>query len=125
MKLVAAVLLGVFATFTLTIAFEAGVINFLFAKGVWLPFAELAVGGPLVALIVGSLIGLIAKERARVAAVLGFAPWITWLVIEVGFGHWSRWPIVVVISALYLAVGIGVAGLVGGRTTRSAILSSR
>jgi len=75
MKLLVSIVLGVFASFGLTILGEMIVIRSI-RMGAHLPFAELAVGGPLVALTAGSLIGLIAKERSRIAAALGLAPWV-------------------------------------------------
>jgi hypothetical protein len=126
MKLLVAIVLGVFASFGLTILGELIVIRSI-TMGAHLPFAELAVGGPLVALTVGSLIGLIAKERARVAAALGLAPWIAFLLIGTGRGHSavSWWAILIAAASIYLALGIGAAAFVGGRMARSAAKGSQ
>jgi hypothetical protein len=126
MRMVAAVLLGVFATFGLTIVGEFFVMNLL-AKGARLPFAELVVGCPLIALVVGSLIGLVAKEKALVAAVLGIAPWVIFLVAGAGQGRMatSWWVIMLVAASIYLGLGIAAAALVGGRMVHSAALNSR
>lgn len=120
MRLLVAVILGVFASFGLTILGELIVIRSI-TMGAHLPFAELAVGGPLVALTVGSLIGLIVKERARVAAALGLAPWIAVLLIVTGRGHsgLSWWAILIAAASIYLALGIGAAAFVGGRMAHS------
>lgn len=125
MKLVAAVLVGVLATFGFTIVGEFVAMN-LRNKGTHLPFAELAVGCPLIALMVGSLIGLIAKEKAKVAAALGIAPWVIFLMLGAGRGHTtaSWWVIMLAVASIYLALGIAAATLVGGRMVRSATLNS-
>jgi hypothetical protein len=126
MKLVTAVLLGVLATFGLTIVGEFFVMNVL-AKGVRLPFAEMVVGCPLIALVVGSLIGLVAKEKALVAAALAIAPWAIFLVLGAGRGRtaFSWWVIMLAAATIYLGLGIAAAALVGGRMVRSAALNSR
>jgi hypothetical protein len=120
MKLSVAVVLGVLASFGLTILGELAVIRSR-AMGTHLPFAELAVGGPFVALTVGAFIGLIAKERARVAAALGLAPWIAVLLIGAGRGHsgFSWWTILITATSIYLALGIAAAALVGRRMVRA------
>jgi len=126
MKLVAAVLLGVFATFGLTIGGEFFVMTLL-AKGVHLPFAELVVGCPLIALVVGSLIGVVAKEKALIAAALGIAPWVIFLVLGAGRGRTSAswWLIMLAAASIYLALGIAAAALVGGRMLHSAAPNSQ
>src|SRR5450432_115917 len=99
MKLVAAVLVGVFATFGFTIVGESLVTN-LVAAGARLPFAETAVVCPLIALLVGALVGLIAKEKARAAAALGIAPWIIFLLLAAGRGRTavSWWVIMLAVA---------------------------
>jgi hypothetical protein len=126
MRLLVAVFLGVFASFGLTIFGELIVLRSI-AMGAHLPFAELAVGGPLVAVTVGSLIGLIAKERARVAAALGLSPWIAVLLIGTSRGHsgLSWWAILIAAVSIYLALGIGAAAFVGGRMARASAGGTR
>jgi uncharacterized membrane protein len=119
MRLVAGMLVGVFATFGLTVVAEFLLLK-LHAKGVRLPFVELVLVGPLIALVVGSLIGLIAKEKARAAAALGIAPWAL-LVLGAFWGQTtvSSWMIMLAVASIYLVLGIAAASLVGGRMVRA------
>jgi hypothetical protein len=67
--------------------------------------------------MVGSLIGLIAKEKAQTAAALGIAPWIIFMALGAGRGHTaaSWWVIMLTVSSIHLLLGIAAATLVGGR----------
>lgn len=119
MRLVAGMLVGVFATFGLTVVAEFVFLKLL-AKGVRPPFVELVLAGLLIALVVGSLIGLIAKERARAAAALGIAPWVL-----LGLGaFWgqttaSSWVIMLAVALMYFVLGIAASSLVGVRMVRA------
>jgi hypothetical protein len=123
MKMVAAAFVGVFATFGLTIAMGSFVMNQIGA-GSRLPFFELVIGCPLISLVVGALIGLIAKERARAAAALGIAPWVIFLAFGAGKGRHigpatSWWLIMLAAVSIYLGLGIVAAAFVGGRMIRA------
>jgi len=124
MRLVAGMLVGVFATFGLGVVAVFLLLK-LHAKGVRLPFVELVLVGPLTAIVVGSLIGLIAKERARAAAALGIAPWAL-LVLGAFWGQTtvSSWVITLAVASAYLVLGIAAASLVGGRMARSVTFNS-
>ena len=116
MKMVSAVFVGVFATFGLTIVME----SFVMAR---LRFFELTIGCPLIALVAGALIGLIAREGARAAAVLGIAPWVIFLAFGAGKGRHigpagSWWLFMLAVVSIYLGLGIVAAALVSGRTVR-------
>jgi hypothetical protein len=116
MRIVSAVFVGVFATFGLTIVME----YFVMAR---LRFFEVAIGCPLIALVVGALIGLIAKERARASAALGIAPWVFFLAFGAGKGRhrgpvWSFWLIMLAMVSIYWGLGILAANSVGRRIVR-------
>jgi Ni/Fe-hydrogenase subunit HybB-like protein len=125
MKLFVVIVLGVFASFALTILSEQLVFG-LISKGARLPFAELGVVNPLIALIVGTLAGLFMKNKTRVAAALSLAPWTVWLVLATNGSHStvSRWATLIVIGLLYLALGIGAAIFVGGRMAHTSARGS-
>ena len=113
MKLVITVALGVLASFALTVFSEMIVFSYISAHT---RFPELLV----VALIVGALVGLVAKEKARTAAGLSLAPWALWLIFSTN-GSSSpllRWVTTVALVSLYFAFGVGVAAFVGRRMTR-------
>jgi hypothetical protein len=127
MKLVAAVLVGVFVTFTLTALAEMVVMS-LRDRGERLPHFEAAVMFPLIALIVGCLVALIAKNKARLAAILGFAPWIAYLLLEAGRRHaalsWRGWVILITLTSIYCGLGVGAAVFVSARMNRSVVANS-
>jgi len=125
MKLVAAVLLGVLLTFALTALGELAAMS-LRDGSVHLPYFEAAVLFPLTALIVGCLIGLIAKNRARLAAILGLAPWVVYSLLATGRGHvaFSWWLILIILTSIYWGLGVGAAVFVSGRMNRSLVPNS-
>ena len=125
MKLIAAVLLAVFVTFALTALGEMAAMS-LRDKGARLAYFEGAVIFPLIALIVGCLIGLIAKNKAALAAILGFAPWIVYSLLETGRGHTalSWWVILITLTSVYLGLGVGAAVFVSERMNRAVVPSS-
>jgi hypothetical protein len=117
MKLFFVIVLGVFASFVLTILGE----QILFSSAtpsVRLLFPEF----PVVALTVGILVGLIVREKARVAAALSLAPWTVWLIVATNGrdSTVSRWVTTIAIASVCFALGIGAAAFVGGRMARSA-----
>lgn len=70
---------GTVGCFTVTVLFEFAIFS-LMEKGYHLPFAEM-VSLPLIALLIGSLVGLIAEEKAQLGAALGLAPWLVSFVL--------------------------------------------
>jgi hypothetical protein len=117
MKFFSVIVLGVFASFALTILGE----QILFSSAtpsVRLLFPEF----PVVALTVGILVGLIVREKARVAAALSLVPWTVWLIVATNGkdSTVSRWVTTTAIALVCSALGIGAAAFVGGRMARSA-----
>jgi hypothetical protein len=125
MKLFIVIVLGVFASFALTILSEQLVFG-LMSKGARLPFAELVVINPLIAIIVGILAGLLSRGNARLAAAWSLAPWIVWLVLATNGMHSTvfRWATTIATGLLYLAAGIGAAVFVAGRMANSSTKDS-
>jgi hypothetical protein len=120
MKLVVAVLIAVFLTFALTAIGELAAMS-LRDGSVHLPYFEAALLFPVTALIVGCLIGSIAKNKARLAAILGLAPWVVYTLLETGRGHvaLSWWLILITLTSIYWGLGVGAAVFVSGRMNRS------
>src|ERR1700694_24876 len=89
MKLLLAIVLGIVASFGLTILSE--LIWFSSATNkVWRLYPEFFG----VAVIVGALVGLTARKQARVAAALSLTPWCVSLVVGANGGQTSsRWAI--------------------------------
>ena len=109
-----AVVLGIVASFGLTILSEVVLFSSWMPKSARLLFAEF----PVVAVVVGILVGFIAKERARVAAGLSLAPWAAWLIVATNWTHStiSRWATTVIVISLCVALGICAAHFVGRRS---------
>ena len=119
MRSVFAVCAGILATFGLTVVMASLAFNEHSVVS-HLPFFELAVACPLIAIVVGVLIGLIAKDRAQAAAVFGMAPWVMFLVFEAGKGRHrgpavSWWLIMLAVASVYFGLGIVAAVLTGRR----------
>jgi hypothetical protein len=108
MKLLLAIVLGIVASFGLTILSE--LIWFSSATNkVWRLYPEFFG----VAVIVGALVGLTARKQARVAAALSLTPWCVSLVVGANGGQTSsRWAITIGLVSLYLALGVGSAHFV-------------
>jgi hypothetical protein len=125
MRLVAVVLLGVSVTFALTAVGEETAMS-LRDKGTLLPYFEGAVLFPLVALIVGSLIGLLARNKALLVALLAFAPCVVYALLETGRGHaaFSWWLILITLVSIYFGLGVGAAVCVSARVNRSVVPNS-
>ena len=117
MKLFFVIALGVFASFALTILGEQMIFGSM-SQRARLLFPELLV----VTLVVGVLVGLIARHKAGIAAALSLAPWAVWLVIATNAGHStvSRWATTTAVVSVYFALGVGAAALVGRRMARYA-----
>jgi hypothetical protein len=122
MKLFFVIVLGVFASFALTILGE----QILFSSGIP-SFRFLFPEFPVVAVTVGVLIGLIAREKARVAAAFALAPWSIWLIVATNGNHSpvSRWVTTIAVISVCFVLGIGAAALVSGRLARIAVRASR
>jgi hypothetical protein len=125
MKLVALVLLGLFVFFALTAVGEMAAVS-LRDEGLRLPYFETAVLFPLVALIVGSLIGLLAKSKSLLAAILVFAPSSVYVLLGTGRAHagLSWWLILVTLTSIYIALGVSAAVSVSGKMNRSIVPNS-
>jgi hypothetical protein len=118
MKLFFIVVLGVLASFALTILGE----QILFSSAT--PSARLLFPEfPVIALIVGVLIGLMAREKARVAAAFALAPWSIWLIVATNGSHStvSRWVTTIAVILVCFVLGIGAATFVDGRLARFAL----
>jgi hypothetical protein len=122
MKLFVGVVVGVLASFALTI------LAALVAFSSWMPNSVglLPLELPLVALVVGVLVGLIVRDRARIAAALSLTPWAIWLILATNWSQSSvsRWVTTIGVVSVCVALGIGAAAFVGGRMARSAGKSS-
>ncbi len=121
MKLFLAIVLGIVASFALTILSEFIWFSSTTNK-VWRLYPEFFG----VAVIVGALVGLTARKQARLAAALSLAPWSLSLVVGANTGHstMSRWTTTIALVSMYFALGVVVAALVGRRMTRSAARGS-
>ena len=122
MKLFVVIVFGVFASFALTILSEQILFSSM-ATSVRLLFPEF----PVVALTVGVLVGLLVREKARVAAALSLAPWSVWLIVASNGSHStvSRWVTTIAVVSVCFALGVGAAAFVGGRMARSAARGGR
>jgi hypothetical protein len=111
MKLFLTVLLGIFASFALTILAELLLLRSSISGIALLLLPEF----PVVTALVGILVGLIIRDKARVAAMLSLAPWTLYMIIGTNWNHssLSRWLITVVLVLVYSAIGVGAAVLVG------------
>ncbi len=116
MKKLIVVVLGVLASFVLTIL--SARILFRFATNeAALRFAVRYVSSPLIALAVGALVGLAIRDKARVVAALSLTPWALWIVLTTNWSvaTLSQMAITIVSVAVYLSLGISAAAFVGGR----------
>jgi len=113
MKLLVAIVLGVLASFGLTIVGEV----LLFSS--WMPRSvrHLYPEFPVVALAVGLLVGVIVRERAKIAAMWSLTPWAIWLIVASNRGPSTvkLRIITVAVVSLCFSVGIGAAALVDRR----------
>lgn len=120
MKKLIVVVLGVFASFALTIL--SARILFRFASNdAALRFGVRYVSSPLIALAVGALVGLAIRDKARAVAALSLAPWALWIVLTTNWSvaTLSQMAMTIVSAVVYLALGISAAVFVGGRMARS------
>ncbi|MGD0402602.1 MAG: hypothetical protein ABSB66_05340 [Candidatus Acidiferrales bacterium] len=109
MKLFLVIVLGVLASFGLTILAE--LVWFSSAiKGVWYVHPQFV----CISVIVGLIVGVAARRQARLAAALSLAPWSVWLIVGANAGHTTmlRWATTVTLVSVYFAMGVGAAALV-------------
>ena len=114
MKVFSTIIVGVISSFGLTILIEMA----MFSE--WMPRSvrPLYLEFPAVALLVGILLGLIAREKAKMGAAISLSPWAIWLVLDVNKGHSpvGRWAWTVAILSACIALSIGAAA-----ATRTAV----
>lgn len=117
MKLFLGIVLGMLASFVLTILGEVVVFSGSMPKGVRLLFLEF----PVVALAVGTLVAIIVRDKARVAAALSLIPWTIWLIVATNGSHStvSRWVTTIAVVSVCFALGVGAAAFVSGRLSRA------
>lgn len=114
-----AIVFGTVGCFTVTVLLEFASFS-LMEKGYHLPFAEM-VSLPLIAVLIGSLVGLIAEEKAQLGAALGLAPWLVSFVLGVARGRsWLSFGFVVFWIVVVLRWFLGVAA---ARFTSQRLLS--
>lgn len=124
LKLLGVIAFGVLASFALTLLSEL-LVSSMPIRGwhlyVWLLGPEF----PLIALLVGSVVGMITKNRAKSAAALSLAPWAVWLIVGTNESHptVSSCVTTVALFSVYMALGVGAAAFVGSRMVRSAARS--
>jgi hypothetical protein len=94
--------------------------------GARLPYFEAGVLFPLVAMIVGSLIGLLARKNALLAAILVFATCLVYALLKTGRVHegLSWWLILIALVSIYLGLGISAAICMSRVMNRSVARSS-
>lgn len=121
MKKLMVVVLGVLASFALTIA-SARILFHFASDDVSIRFAVRYISSPLIAIGVGALVGLAIRDKAGIIAALSLAPWTLWIVLTTNWSIATLSQIVItVVSALvYIALGICAAVFVGGRIPSSA-----
>jgi len=111
---------GVLASFALTILAEY--ILYTATPAIFrIFFPQLLV----VALAVGALVGLIVRNRTKIAAGLSLAPWAIYLILAANGNHATirEWVIAVAIISIDVALAMGVAALVNARIIRSSAQS--
>lgn len=125
MRLVAVVLIGVFLTFALTAVGEETAMT-LRDTGTHLPYFEAVVLFPFVALVVGSFVGLLARNKSLLGAILVFGPFVVCALPKIGLGHreFSWWLILITLVSMYLWLGVGAAVYVSRIMNRSVSRSS-
>lgn len=127
MKFFFAVIIGALVSFTLTIC-SAVILYELVERSIGVRFAMWGLASPIIALVVGSLVGLLiapARRRSQMAAAVALTPWAVW---ELTAMRGKGGPVVpeliaVASSVVYLALGIGAA-MVVTRLARRQTLSA-
>lgn len=122
MKLFLVIVLGIIASFGLTVLAE-----FLWfsssAKAVWHIYPEFF----CIPVIVGASVALAARRQAGFAAALSLAPWSVTMIVGANPGHSrvSLWAITIALVSVYFAFGVGAAVLVARLTTRPVVKTSQ
>jgi hypothetical protein len=120
MKKLTVVVLGVFASFALTIV-SARILFHFASNDAALRFAVRYVSSPLIALVVGAVIGLAIRDKAGVIAALSLGPWTLWIVLTTNWSAatLSQMAVTIVSALVYVALGISAATIVAGRKASS------
>jgi hypothetical protein len=126
MKKFLVILLAACASFGLTILSSMIVFSQISSDAAQ-RFAFRYVSSPLIAVIVGVLVGLVVRDRVRIVAALGLAPWTLWVVFATNWrvASVSHKVLTIVSATVYLSLGIGVAVFVGSRMAHSAARGSQ
>ena len=116
MKTFLGVFLGAVLSFGLTIL-SARILFSLVSSDSTLRLVVTYVSSPLIAIAVGAFVGLLAREKARLAATLSLIPWTLWLILTTNWNQASSSEIAITIirAAAYLILGIVAAAFVNGR----------
>jgi|SRR5215472_3807580 len=106
MKLVFTVMLGIFASFAVTVLAE-WLLIYSAPRAVLHVYPEF----PIVAISVGALVGLIERNKTSIAAALSLAPWSVFMIVGTNRNCScpSKWLITIVLFTIYSAVGVGAA----------------
>jgi hypothetical protein len=80
-------------------------------------FAIRYVSSPLIALLVGILVGLVIRDGAKIVAALSLAPWALWVILATDWKVASPWhkSLTIASAFVYMVVGIGAAAFVNDR----------
>ena len=126
MKKFLVILLAVCVSFVLTILSSMIVFSQISSDAAQ-RFAFRYVSSPLIAVIVGVLVGLVIRDRVRIVAALSLVPWTLWVVFATNWKVASAWHKALTIASalVYLVLGISAAAFVGGRMAYSAASGSR
>jgi hypothetical protein len=126
-RMLLAVLWGMSASLLLTIL-SAKLTASICASPVLFKFTIIAVSFPSVAVGVGASVGLVAKRWPGLAAAIGLAPWVVWLMIDAAerpeFAIWFK-AILLTASGLYISLGIAAAEFTARRSWRSLVHVTR
>jgi hypothetical protein len=118
MKLVLTVVLGIVASFAVTVLAE-WLLLYSAPRAVLRVYPEF----PMVAVFVGVLVGLIERNKTSIAAALSLAPWSVFMILGTNRNNSSasKWLITIVLFTIYSAVGVGAAVLAARIVRRSSI----
>jgi hypothetical protein len=118
MKLVLTVVLGIVASFAVTVLAE-WLLLYSAPRAVLRVYPEF----PMVAVFVGVLVGLIERNKTSIAAALSLAPWSIFMILGTNRNNScaSKWLITVVLFTIYSAVGVAAAVLAARIVRRDSI----
>jgi hypothetical protein len=116
MKKFLVILLAVSTSFVLTISSSMIVFSQINSDAAQ-RFAFRYVSSPLIAVIVGVLVGLVIRNGVRVIAALSLAPWTLWVVFATNWSvaSTSHKMITIVSALVYLVLGISAATFLSRR----------